>query len=220
MSWEAVFFDFDGVIVDSVNIKTEAFGEMFRPFGADTENKVVDYHIKHLGVSRYEKFRIWHKEYLGQEIDQDKINELSEVFSSLVLNKVLNASFIKGAVEALDNLLNNQIPMFVVSGTPEDELRHIVYCRQIDKYFAGVYGSPLTKPEIVKRIIEEYKYDPAHCLFIGDAMADYQAAKQYDLKFLGIIAEDKENIFPDGTMTSETVYIPSLDDFTNRRHVC
>ena len=31
--WQAVFFDFDGVILDSVDVKTQAFAAMFRAYG-------------------------------------------------------------------------------------------------------------------------------------------------------------------------------------------
>ena len=30
-----VIFDFDGVLVDSVNVKTEAFGLMYKDYGSD-----------------------------------------------------------------------------------------------------------------------------------------------------------------------------------------
>ena len=39
--WEAVFFDFDGVILDSVDVKTQAFADMFRQYGPEVERAVV-----------------------------------------------------------------------------------------------------------------------------------------------------------------------------------
>ncbi len=39
---KTVFFDFDGVLVDSVNIKTKAFAKLFDPYGQEIEAKVVD----------------------------------------------------------------------------------------------------------------------------------------------------------------------------------
>ena len=37
-----IFFDFDGVIAESVSAKTEAFREMYLPYGIDIANQVVD----------------------------------------------------------------------------------------------------------------------------------------------------------------------------------
>ena len=35
-----IFFDFDGVLAESVNIKTDAFYEMFLKYGKDIAEKV------------------------------------------------------------------------------------------------------------------------------------------------------------------------------------
>ena len=60
MKIKNIFFDFDGVIAESVNAKTEAFREMYIEHGTEIANKVVDYHINHGGVSRFEKFKYYY----------------------------------------------------------------------------------------------------------------------------------------------------------------
>ena len=57
-----IFFDFDGVILDSVDCKTQAFEKMYSKYGNDIAKKVKKYHLNNGGVSRFEKFRFWHKE--------------------------------------------------------------------------------------------------------------------------------------------------------------
>ena len=59
---EAIFFDFDGVLVDSVSIKTEAFRKLFKGFGQQCVEALVYYHIEHGGISRV-KFNIFLKRY-------------------------------------------------------------------------------------------------------------------------------------------------------------
>ena len=39
------FWDFDGVIKDSVEIKSNAYEELFLQWGANISNKVRDHHI-------------------------------------------------------------------------------------------------------------------------------------------------------------------------------
>ncbi len=58
MKWQVVFFDFDGVILDSVDVKTKAFAKMFRHYGPEVEQVVVDYHLANGGVSQVQKIRI------------------------------------------------------------------------------------------------------------------------------------------------------------------
>ena len=96
---KAIIFDYDGVIAESVNVKTEAFAEMYKPYGESILKKVVSHHEANGGISRFEKFRIYHKEYLGQEIDQAMVDKLAERFSDLVLQKVVDSHYVKGAFE-------------------------------------------------------------------------------------------------------------------------
>ena len=62
-----IFFDFDGVIAESAMLKTEAFREMYMPYGTQIANEVADYNVAVGGVSRYNKFIHWEKKYFGKE---------------------------------------------------------------------------------------------------------------------------------------------------------
>ena len=37
----AIIFDFDGVILESLNVKTNAFKKLYEPYGSDISKKVV-----------------------------------------------------------------------------------------------------------------------------------------------------------------------------------
>ncbi len=41
----AIAFDFDGVLVESVDVKTRAYAYLFKEYGQDVVSKVVDYHM-------------------------------------------------------------------------------------------------------------------------------------------------------------------------------
>ena len=62
-----VFWDFDGVIKDSVPVKTEAFRKLFLSYGADITDKVVKHHLANGGVSRFKKIPYYFKEYIGKD---------------------------------------------------------------------------------------------------------------------------------------------------------
>ena len=89
MKIKNIFFDFDGVIAESVNAKTEAFREMYIEHGTEIADKVVDYHINHGGVSRFEKFKYWEKEFFNRDISEDEVQRLANEFSGMVLNRVI-----------------------------------------------------------------------------------------------------------------------------------
>ena len=91
MKIKNIFFDFDGVIAESVGAKTEAFREIYSQYGEGISSQVVDYHINNGGVSRFEKFKYWEKKFFNKDISADRVNELAKIFSDLVLNKVIDS---------------------------------------------------------------------------------------------------------------------------------
>ncbi|MFP4573949.1 MAG: HAD family hydrolase [Desulfobacterales bacterium] len=199
MQYQAIFFDFDGVILDSVHVKTEAFAAMFRPYGPDIEKAVVDYHLANGGVSRFKKFEYYYTQLLNKPIDQETLDALGHEFNRLVLGKVLESSFIPGAMETLEKLKKNAVPAFVASGTPDEEIKLIVEKKGLSSYFLEVHGSPRKKDQIISDIAGRYNFDLPGCLFIGDAMTDYEAAFKCGTKFLGITKQKDQSPFPEGT---------------------
>src|SRR5262245_13779030 len=118
----AVVFDFDGVILDSVGIKTKAFSELVAEHGAAAQKKMVDYHVAHGGISRFEKFKWFYREVLKEPLSPEKEKELGERFNALVEKAVTEAAFVPGAREFLERKKGWR-PFYVASGTPEGELR-------------------------------------------------------------------------------------------------
>lgn len=198
-NWQAVFWDFDGVVLDSVHVKTKTFARMFSAYGPDIERAVVDYHLANGGVSRFEKFKYYYQHLLKRSISDQELATLGEEFSSLALEEVLSAPFIPGALETLQELSRKGIPSYVVSGTPEEEVRHIVIARELSSFFVEVHGSPRKKAEILADIVGRKGYVPEQCLFLGDAMTDYDAARAVGTRFLGIVPEGEPSPFPDRT---------------------
>jgi HAD superfamily hydrolase (TIGR01549 family) len=194
---KAIIYDFDGVICDSVDVKTAAFASLYESFGEQVVEQVISYHLAHGGVSRYEKIRYFHKVLLQKELKSDELNSLAEQFSDLVLDKVINSPYIGGALEYIEK--NHRCyKQFICTGTPESEMNHILKKKGISDLFDGVYGAPKSKVTILKHILSEFNYDLKQCVFIGDAMTDFEAAAALNMPFLGIVNERTQ--FPPGTV--------------------
>ncbi len=207
MKYQAIFFDFDGVILDSVHVKTRTFAAMFCQYGPEVEQAVVDYHLAHGGVSRFKKFEHYYNNILGKPVTPKELQTLGEQFSSLALQGVLDSPYIPGALETLRALKEHGIPCFVASGTPDDEIKLIVEKKDLSQYFLEVHGSPRKKEEIVQDVLERYGYDPGQCLFIGDAMTDYEAAQKCRTQFLGIVQNGHDTPFPVETIVRAKVVL-------------
>lgn len=175
----AAVFDFDGIILESADIKTNAFRRLF-----DGNEQAVAYHLQHAGISRYQKFRHITTEILGQPYDEETERRLGAQFSQLVLDEVLVCPFVPGARELLARR-SAVLSLFVASGTPEEELREIVSARGLDAMFSGVYGTPSTKAEIIRRVLAESGLDRGRVAMVGDANSDLIGAREAGVHFVG-----------------------------------
>ena len=194
----AIAFDFDGVLAESVDVKTCAYVSLFEEYGQDVISKVVDYHIKNGGVSRFVKLRTIYDKILKKPLSEDKFKLLSEQFSNIVVDKVVAASWVPGAK---DFLLRNQNRyfFFIISGTPEDELREIVRRREMSHFFNSVRGAPKDKVSLLKEVMIEYHLESEEVAFIGDAETDWCAARETNVPFVLRCTSNQENSIPDYT---------------------
>ena len=194
--FDAIVFDFDGVLVQSVDVKTRAFAALYSPYGDEVVQRVVAWHLAHGGISRYEKFRHFHREFLNQPLSATEEDRLADRFSELVEEAVIAAAWIPGAREFLETYAQ-RLPFFVASGTPETELRRIIDRRDMARYFVGIGGAPRRKGEILRDFLVQQRLPPHRMLMVGDAMTDYAGAAETGLSFLGI-APAGANTFPSG----------------------
>lgn len=197
-AYDAVFFDFDGVLAESSDIKTVAFVEMYKEHGPEVVEQAVAHHLEHGGISRRQKIRHCHRTLLGIEVTSDEMAVLGRRFSVLVEDAVVASDWVAGAREFLDAHCG-RLPMFVISGTPEEELKRITARRGMDGYFVSVRGSPPVKEPIIEELLTEHGLLPERVLFVGDTMTDYRAATATGLPFMGRVPPGEESPFPAGT---------------------
>lgn len=192
--FEAIVFDFDGVLVESADVKTCAFASLYAEHGSEVERQVVDYHLAHAGISRYKKFQYYQEQLLGIPYTSEEGERLSKRFSRLVVDVIVQSPYVAGAQEFLE-LHVGRVPMFVASGTPDGELHEIVDRRNMSSYFVSVNGTPETKAEILSRLIHVHGFSAPNVLMVGDAMADLEGAEQAGTAFLGRAIKDS-SVFP------------------------
>ncbi|MGE0548988.1 MAG: HAD family hydrolase [Kofleriaceae bacterium] len=179
----AIVFDFDGVILESAEVKTRAFVELFSSHGTDVQRRVREHHLANLGISRFKKFAWIYEHILAMPLSDEDSKALGDRFTALALENVLAAPFVPGAHEALVALAPHHA-LFVASGTPQAELDLIVERRSLHGLFREVHGTPRDKPTILTDLMDRHGLTPEHVLFIGDGLSDYQAAITTSIAFL------------------------------------
>lgn len=192
----AIILDFDGIVAESNDGKDKAFAELFSLY-PDYEKQMADYHNAWFSSSRMNKFRHYVFEFMERPGDEDSVLLMAERFSDLVMKRVISCPDVPGAREFLEEFSCN-LPLYISSATPQDELREIAQCRKIESYFTEIYGNPPTeKQEAVYQVLDREKSAPEEIVFIGDSMSDLIVAQETGVRFVarnsGLIFHD-ENI--------------------------
>ena len=186
-------FDFDGVIIDSNEIKNDAFRETLADYPQNEINLFMRYHGQNHGISRFEKF-----EYFLTNITNDpKIRtkeSLVEKFGEISKAKVLNAGVNSQAIQFLNFLKSNDCQnLYLISGTEESELKTLAEHFEVSPFFKKILGSPKKKvPHI-----EELNIPTQNAYFFGDGFADIEAAKHFNMPIYFLKQYTGENLNSD-----------------------
>ena len=203
LSLQAIVLDCDGVLLESLDVKTKAFEELFRAYPEHRE-RVRQLHLDNLGMSRYDKFRIIYRDFLHQPLSDGEMETLDESFSRLIMQRMLACPMASGADVFLERF-SGRYALFVASATPEAELRAILEGRGIARLFKGIYGAPTTKADILQHIRRTHHWEARELIFVGDALSEHQAAAECGVPFVGRVENGQESPFPeDGPLATVT----------------
>tara|TARA_B110000008_G_scaffold171009_1_gene170700 strand:+ start:1534 stop:2172 length:639 start_codon:yes stop_codon:yes gene_type:complete len=176
-----IFIDFDGVIKDSVEVKSDAFEQLFLPYGKEIAKKVRLHHEGNGGLSRFDKLRLY-LSWSGQIPSKQLINDYADTFSSLVKQKVIDSEWVLGVQKYLAESKNRNF--FLITATPQKEIEEILLTLNIRKYFKEVIGSPTKKHEAIGELLDKFNIDSSQAIMIGDYISDFNAAKINNVEFI------------------------------------
>jgi phosphoglycolate phosphatase-like HAD superfamily hydrolase len=189
-----IVFDLDGVILESVDLKAQAFRRLFAAYPQHVDD-IVRVHLENGGLSRYEKLRRIYRDYLRLPLTDAETARLDAEYRALVADDMERCPFVAGA-DAFIRRHAPAYPLFIASGTPEEELRALIDARGLRACFSGVYGSPRTKTTLLAAIVDELAVPAERLVFIGDTIQDYEAAAATGVRFVGRVPAGQASPFP------------------------
>ena len=198
----AIFFDVDGVLINSLAAKADAFADLFPPGMRD---RVREFHFANGGMNRTEKIARMSAEIGGISLSEVEVHNLVTQYADAVRDRVVSADEIPGAEEALKTL-SVTYPLHAVSAVPSDELEFVLSRRGLLKYFDSIHGVPPSKSVVLHELIERHGYESKCCVFVGDSIHDHEAAKTCGIPFIYIQSFDQP--VPPGSVA----VLPNLQD--------
>lgn len=182
---EVIIFDFDGVLVDSMEIRDLGYRKILSNYPEDKIEELIKYHRINGGLSRFHKIEYFYKNILKRDIKKDRIIEYSNDFSEIMKDELTNKKYIiEEWIEFIEKNKDKYV-MHIASGSEEKELNYICEKLEIDCYFKTINGSPVHKNELVKKILQENNYNKEKVVLVGDSINDYDAAMINGIKFIG-----------------------------------
>src|SRR3989338_793763 len=192
-NYKLIFWDFDGVIKESIEVKTQAFVKLFEPFRGELAERVREHHLAHGGMSRFDKLPLY-LQWAGEEPTQARVSAFCDQFGQLVLQGVINAPWVPGCETYLRSNSHQQI-FILVSATPQDELEQILHTLDLTGCFSEVFGAPIRKNDAIRMTLAARGLAPHDCLMIGDARADLEAAEANQVPFMLRHHETNSDVF-------------------------
>ncbi|MBF0427578.1 MAG: HAD family hydrolase [Magnetococcales bacterium] len=177
-----VFWDFDGVIKESVEVKTTAFKSLFATLGDDLVCRIGMHHEAHGGMSRFEKIPLY-LQWGGLEPSPERVESYCRTFEGLVKQAVIGSPWVPGVWDYLAS--NHARQRFVlVTATPQAEIEEILATLGIASWFEKVFGAPVRKGEAIAVMLDRWRVSKEESVMVGDSTTDWEAAKQNDIAFV------------------------------------
>jgi phosphoglycolate phosphatase-like HAD superfamily hydrolase len=202
---KTILWDFDGVILNSNKVRDWGFEQIFSDFDTDLVNRLLVFHKKNGGLSRYVKIRYFFEKLLNESVTEKKIQEYANKFSVLMRTELINPDNLISETVSFIQANSMKYNFHIVSGSDQNELRFLCEELKIKHHFLSIHGSPTPKIELVKILMEKHNYEVKETCLIGDSVNDYDAANENNIQFYGYNNEALKDI--------SSSYISSFTNF-------
>ena len=219
---KCVVFDFDGTLVDSNEIKREAFFEVACSW--DSSGKVVEEVFERWpAANRYEKTRKIAEELIGRKllpVDlslEEWATRLADDYTARCEAAIAECAEMPGATAALEELSRKGLHLFLNSATPVIPLRRLTELRNWGHFFQAIYGAEATKAENLKTIARSTGVERTEMVHVGDQLDDQSGAEQFGCHFVAMTAGIAESSVRKSSLLVEDLQdLPALLDEISR----
>ncbi|MBQ7603276.1 MAG: HAD hydrolase-like protein [Clostridia bacterium] len=179
---KAIFFDFDGTIVDCQKFQIARLKSVFMHFGVDT--KGIDF-LKLIGPPLHNTF----SKYMGVEKAQEVLEYYNASFNP---NKIIGIKLFEGIKRMLADLNKKGYEVCLTSlqfdGVVRAELKHL----KIEDMFSNIFCDDekrayQTKVDLIADVLDYGGYNPQDVVVVGDTENDVIGGTKNSLFTIGVL---------------------------------
>ncbi len=211
MKKRAVFLDFDGVVVDSMEKKLESYLYAMQPFAVPAE-AVKRIQIRDAGLSRHVILKSMYHEIFDNDMSDSQFAEALERFTQNDEAARQSMEFLPGAQEFLESV-HNSVILALVTGTPQDVINRTAEHLSLNKWFSQIRGAPLGKAQHIQELLSDFDLKPSEACYVGDGSKDQDAAEACGISFIGVAT--KENPFRSEYIDLTVEHLPDILPWLN-----
>ncbi len=186
MSYKAVLFDMDGVIVNSEPLHVAAFQAVLKRYGHDLSDDQYKHHFA--GKTDEAGFRQYF-DFINEMVELPVImDEKAKAYLELAADQLVPYP---GVVELISRLASQKVPLALVTGSLRTEAEITLQTFKIAEFFTAVVAAEdITQskpsPEGYLKGAAALEVDPADCIVIEDAPSGVKAARAAGMRCLAV----------------------------------
>lgn len=182
-----ILFDWDGTLVDSIEMKIRNAGIVFSDlFGWNIESVKGAYRY-FSGIPRRDLFTAIAKKVGGSVVDDGQYQQLSNAFTSLNCAELNSSLVYPEVVATIKELRLRGLKLVISSSTPNEELQLAVKMVGLYDLFDNVWGSDAAfskGPGHVQHFCIHYSMLRNSVCMIGDEESDFRLAREAACSFV------------------------------------
>lgn len=183
--YELIILDCDGVILDSNGVKISSMRDALNSTSEVLSgvDDAIEYFCANFGRSRFHHVKVFLESILTLTINSNvtEIEKLIlEKYETYLDENYVKSDLTSGFIGFIERI---SVPKYVASGSEQNQLRRVLEEKGLSDYFSGIFGSPTPKSKNVANILNDA--GKKNALLIGDSPADYEAASENGIDFLG-----------------------------------
>jgi len=175
--FEAVIFDWDGTLADTLRVIVLSFQKTLNQNNLHVSDEYIE---RRIGIGAAETFRDIIKS-ANMAPDEELVKRLVERKSQLEIEHASQVKLFPGARELLE-VLHGKMKVALASMNNRSVIIQMVETNRLEKYFQVVltaesiaYSKP--NPEIFLKAVFELKASPPRCVVLEDSIFGVRAAK-------------------------------------------